>query len=109
MLPFLAALALAQTPDEPPRLRTVLDNDAVILVEPMPKEPTISVQLFASAKYVPETEATHGFRHLLEHLVAHGDGTIDPKLESQACFMDAETLRDAMQIEFRVGPNQLQL
>jgi predicted Zn-dependent peptidase len=109
MLPLIAFLALAQTPEQPPRLRTVLENNSVVLVEPVPKERVISVQLFASAKYVPETEATHGYRHLLEHLVVRGDGSLDRKLESQACFLQASTLRDAMQIEIRVGPLQLQL
>lgn len=112
MLPLIAALALAQSPiaDDPPRLRTVLDNDAVILVERMPKEPLVSVQLFASSRYVPETEPTHGFRHLLEHLLVRGpDGSVDRQLEAEACFLQARTLRDAMQIELTVGPNQLEL
>ncbi len=110
MLPVLAAIAIAAPAiQDPPRLRTVLENNAVILVEPMPKEPVISVQLFASARYIPETEATHGYRHLLEHVLMRGDGSLDRKLESQACFMKAATLRDAMQIDLTVGPNQLQL
>lgn len=109
MLPLIAALAFFQTPDEPPRLRSVLDNGAIVLVEPMPKEPVISVQLFASAKHLQESEGTHGYRHLLEHLLARGDGSLDKKLETQSCFLEAKTLRDAMQIEITVGPSQLQL
>jgi hypothetical protein len=109
MLSLLASIALCQGQDQPPRLRTILENNSIILVEPMPKERVISVQLFASSKYVPETPETHGFRHLLEHLVARGDGTLDRKLETQACFMTASTLRDAMHIELTVGPTQLQL
>jgi len=109
MLSLIATFALLSAQDQPPRLRTILDNGSIILVEPMPQEPVISVQLFASAKYVPETTSTHGFRHLVEHLVAVGEGTLDRKLETQACFLQAETLRDAMQIELTVGPNQLQL
>lgn len=109
MLPLIALLALAPAQDQPPRLRTVLDNNSIVLVEPMPQEKVICVDLFASAKYVPETEATHGYRHLLEHLIARGDGSLDRKLESQACFLEASTMRDAMQIQIRVGPTQLQL
>lgn len=109
MLPLIATLALLQTQDQPPRLRTILENNSIVLVEPMPAEPVISVQLFASAKYVPETEGTHGYRHLLEHLLARGDGSLDRTLETKACFLDAHTLRDAMQIEVTVGPNQLKV
>lgn len=107
MLSFAAGLALLfSPPQQPPRLRTLLDNGAVVLVEPVPSA-TISVQLFASSKYAPETAASHGYRHLLEHLIARGDGTLDRRLESQGCFLIARTLRDAMQIEVTVGPNQL--
>src|SRR5579862_8128141 len=109
MLTLVATLALLQAQDQPPRLRTVLENSAIILVEPKPREPMISVQLFASDKYCPETDTTHGYRHLIEHLVSHGDGSIDRQLESQACFLNAHTLRDAMQIELTVGPSQLDL
>ncbi|MFI5385074.1 MAG: M16 family metallopeptidase [Fimbriimonadales bacterium] len=109
MLSLIASVALLSAQDQPPRLRTVLDNGSIILVESMPREHVISVQLFASAKYVPETEETHGYRHLLEHLVARGDGRLDRKLESEACFLQASTLRDAMQVELTVGPSQLQV
>jgi len=81
MLSFAAGLALLfSPPQQPPRLRTLLDNGAVVLVEPVPSA-TISVQLFASSKYAPETAASHGYRHLLEHLIARGDGTLDRRLE----------------------------
>ncbi|HTQ11634.1 MAG TPA: insulinase family protein [Fimbriimonadaceae bacterium] len=109
MLSLVASVAMLAAQDQPPRLRTVLDNGAIVLVEPMPQERVVSVQLFASARYVPETEATHGFRHLIEHLLAVGDGGLDKRLETQACFLRASTLRDAMQIELTVGPTQLQL
>jgi predicted Zn-dependent peptidase len=109
MLSLIATIAMLQAQDQPPRLRTVLENNAIVLVEPMPRAPVISVQLFASAKYVPESEATHGYRHLLEHLIARGDGSIDRTLETQGCFLQASTLRDAMQIQITVGPKQLDL
>src|SRR5258708_4271782 len=108
MLALFASLSVGLIQD-PPRLRTVLDNESIILVESMPRESVVSVQLFASAKYVPESAATHGYRHLIEHLIAKGDGALDRKLESLACFLNASTLRDAMQIELTVGPTQLQL
>ncbi len=91
-------------------MRTILDNGAVILVEPMPKEKTVSVQLWASSRYVPETEATHGYRHLLEHLIVTGpDHDLDRKLETAACFLKARTYRDATQMELTVGADQLPL
>jgi predicted Zn-dependent peptidase len=109
MLSLIATIALLQAQDQPPRLRTVLENNAIILVEPVAQAKVISVQLFASSKYVPETEATHGYRHLLEHLMTRGDGSLDRKLESQGCFLQASTLRDAMEIQVTVGPTQLKL
>src|SRR5688500_7954220 len=98
MLSLLAPLCLLQVPiQQPPRLRTVLPSGAIVLVERMPAATSLSVQLFASARAVPESKQTHGWRHLLEHLVARGPkGDIDARLESQGAFMRARTLRDAM-------------
>ncbi len=109
MLSIAAALVIGQLPP-PDRLRTVLPNGAAILVERMPNQPSLTVQLFASAKFTPETPATHGFRHLLEHLVARGQsGSIDQRLESKGAFLRASTLRDAMQFEISLSPKDLSL
>lgn len=111
MLSALACLIALQAPsDEPSRIRTLCPNGSVVLVEKMPREPMISVQLWASARAVPETKEAHGFRHLLEHLLVRGRAKdVDVKLESQGCYLHARTYRDAMQIEVNVGPRQLNL
>lgn len=109
MLSLIALVAIKHAQD-PPRLRTVLDNGAIILVEPRPASPTISLHLFASAKHVVETEANHGYRHLLEHLLARGpERDIDRTLETNGCFLTASTLRDAMHVELTLGKDQLDL
>lgn len=108
MFALLAAVAFHQLPLD--RLRTILPNDAAIYVERMPGQPLLSIQLFAGTKYAPETPTTHGFRHLLEHLLAKGpDGDLDKRLESKGAFMDAGTLRDAMRFSISVAPDQLEL
>lgn len=81
-----------------------------MFVDRMPDEPVISVQLWASAKSVPETPDTHGLRHLLEHILVKGQTKdLDRRLETEGCFLTAQTFRDAMQIEVNVGPQQLDL
>jgi len=110
MLSLIACLLSAQATLDAPRLKTLCPNGAVVLVERMPREQTISVQLWASARSVPETPETHGFRHLLEHLLVKGPSKdVDKKLELKGCFLRARTFRDAMQIEISVGPRQLDL
>lgn len=85
----------------PPRLRTILPNGATVLVEKVPGAKTVWTRLFLSARGTEETPATHGQRHLLEHLVATGrDGKLDEKLEREGAFLRAQTQRDA--IEFGV-------
>jgi predicted Zn-dependent peptidase len=109
MLALALSVALMRQ-EEPPRLRTICHNGAAIVVERMPDEPMISVQLWASARSVPETPSTHGWRHLLEHLLARGSkGDLDKKLETNGSYLRARTFRDAMQIEICVGPRQLDL
>lgn len=108
MLALALSVALLHQ-EEPPRLRTIARNGAAILVERMPDEPMISVQLWASSRSVPEASKTHGWRHLLEHLIARGKGDLDRRLESNGSYLRARTFRDAMQIEINVGPRQLDL
>jgi predicted Zn-dependent peptidase len=103
-------LAVLQVPlEQPPRLRTILPNGAVILVERMPEARFISVQLFASSRTVKDTPETHGHRHLLEHLVATGKGQdLDRRLETKGMYLRASTLRDAMRFEVLGSASQLQ-
>ncbi|MFY9233371.1 MAG: insulinase family protein [Fimbriimonadaceae bacterium] len=95
---------------ESPRLRTALPNGAIILVERMPEAKTLSVQLFASSRRVPESTSTHGKRHLLEHILALGPKrSLDQRLESNGSFLWARTYRDATQFEISGPPGQLDL
>jgi len=93
---------------EPPRLRTLLPNGSILLVENMPDAKVASVQLFASSIRFPDTPENHGYKHLLEHLLLKGpDKDLDLKMESQGIFFTGRTLRDAMQIEFTCSPSQI--
>lgn len=96
-----ASVASSQVPvGQPPRLRTLLPNGATILVERIPGARSLAIGLYASSRSAPDTPSTHGFRHLLEHLVATGkDGDLDHKLESAGGFMRARTLRDVIAFE----------
>lgn len=108
MLSLLAAFALHQQPSE--RLRTILPNGAAVLVVRMPKAKSLTVELIGSSKYTPETKATHGYRHLLEHLLARGENhDIDHLLESEGAFLTARTQRDAMQFEISLPPGDLDM
>jgi predicted Zn-dependent peptidase len=109
MLALALSVAL-MSQDEPPRLRTICRNGAAVIVERMAEEPSISVQLWASSRGVPETPDSHGLRHLLEHLVAPGRARdLDRKLESAGGYLRATTYRDAMQFEIVVKPSHLDL
>lgn len=102
--------SLSQVPiDQPSRLRTILPNGAVILVERIPGSKSVALGLYASSKSAPETNATHGYRHLIEHLVARGkSGDLDRRLETAGGFLRARTLRDAICFEFTLPPTGLQ-
>lgn len=106
-----AVVASPQVPlEQPPRLRTVLPSGAVVLVERVPSANSLVVGLFVSARSAPETPATHGYRHLIEHLVALGkDGKLDQALESKGGFVRAETFRDVTSFLFTVSPTDLKL
>lgn len=111
MLPLLVCLFAAQVPiEQPPRLRTVLENGAAIIVEKIPGAKTLSVQLFASSRGTEETPVTQGLRHLLEHLVAKGThDDLDQMLETAGGFLRAETERDVMQFKISLPSGQLAL
>lgn len=100
MLSALAGYLIAASVQDSPRLRTILPNGAVVFAERFPGEKRLSVQLFASSRGVEETPATHGFRHLLEHLILSGpEGKLDEECESKGLFITGRTFRDAMQFE----------
>lgn len=93
-----------------PRLKTELPNRARILAETFPGARLMAVQLFASVRGAADTPETHGYRHLLEHLIVKGtNGDLDMRLESKGVFLKAETYRDFMHVSI-VGPyDQLDL
>ena len=87
-----------------PRLRRLLPSGAVVFAEVVPDAKYFCLQLFASSRGAKDTAETHGFRHLLEHLVTKGpDKGLEARLETQGVFLSAETQRDAMSFAF-VGP-----
>ncbi|CAN5342565.1 hypothetical protein BH11ARM1_BH11ARM1_11460 [soil metagenome] len=92
---------------QPQRLRTLTPGGACILVERVPTSKFVTVQLFAAAKGAPETAETNGQRHLLEHLVAPGDGTIDQAIETRGGYLFAKTMRDAMVFEIEIPTSDL--
>src|SRR5579862_2564739 len=97
MLVLLACSIALQAPTgQPERLRTILDNGAVVEVERDRTAKRLAIQLLVSSRSTPDTPTTYGYRHLLEHLEAPGrDVTLDKRLETRGGFLTAETLRDA--------------
>ena len=111
MLALFACFVATQVPiEQPPRLRTILNNGAAVLVEKATGAKTLSLDFFASSRGTEETATTNGLRHLLEHLIARGPkGDLDVKLETAGGFLQAETLRDAMEFKITLPSGQLPL
>ncbi len=102
---LLAALAMGQAQHlqvEQPRLRRDLANGARVYVERRP-----GLERFALCVALEAGEdvagPTIGRRHLLEHLFARGDGTVDRTLEGKGCTLSASTTRDTIFVEI-TGP-----
>ncbi len=110
MLSLLACSLALQAPIiQPHRLRTILTNGAVVLVERDRTAKRLAIQLFVSAQGTLETASTHGLRHLLEHLEAPGrDHDLDRRLETRGAFLTAETLRDATVYSLSLRPADLE-
>lgn len=85
------------------QLRTILPNGSVVFVEKR-DAPYASIQLILGTRGLIETPANHGYRHLLEHLVARSIPKHDFQLESQGGALYAYTARDWMRFEWRVPP-----
>lgn len=110
MTSLALALALIGGQVQPPRLRTILPNQATILVEPVANSRIVSIQLWASARGIEERSETHGLRHLLEHIIALGPRRdLDRRLEVVGGSIRARTYRDATQIEVDVPASQFDL
>lgn len=107
MLSALLALVALQANLEAPKAVT-LPNGAQVVAQAMPSARSLCVQLVWSAKFTPESPETHGWRHLLEHLVAQGPkGDLDARLERRGMFLNAETTRDLMRFTIDAPPGEL--
>lgn len=96
---LLSGALLASSQAEPSRLRTILSGGGVIFAEAMPKAKRYSIHLAATSASYRETAATHGRRHLLEHLMLKRTREGKPLhewAESRGIFFTATTYRDAM-------------
>lgn len=103
MVPLLVASLIAF--QDAPRLRLELPNRAHVFVERFEGAKRCAVHLVAAARGVEETPETHGWRHLLEHLMVKGRrGALDKELEAQGLFLRAQTYRDYMVVSVE-GPN----
>lgn len=75
---------------------------------PAPATKMVSIVLSASSRGAEDTVATHGNRHLLEHVVAAaGDGKLDRALEQVGGLLLASTYRDATVFEVIVPPDRI--
>jgi len=105
------AFGAPPTAPEEMRRREFLENGAITFAQFDPQRTTFSVTLAISADNVRDTDARHGLRHVWEHFVARGDGTIDRRLERMGCYLTAVTQRDVtlFQIQGPVGAEELAL
>ncbi|MBX3110674.1 MAG: insulinase family protein [Fimbriimonadaceae bacterium] len=103
--PLLVALAmghLSAPQVDQPRLRKDLGNGARLYTER--RKGMDRFALCVAFEADDKTEgAVQGRRHLLEHMFARGDGTLDKTLEAKGCTLSASTTRDTMYIEVN-GP-----
>lgn len=99
----LTTLLTAQLVTAPSLVR-VLPNGSSVYVERLPGSNRCVVQLWMSARGTEDRAATHGFRHLLEHLMAR---QVDEELESRGAFLTAETRRSSMMFQIEVAPADL--
>lgn len=91
----LMAATLALGLQSQDRIREQMPNGSRVLVQRVGDRDDFSLTIAVGFENVPEAGETHGLRHLLEHLVATHDGTIDRDLESVGCTLTAFTTRDA--------------
>ncbi len=94
--------------DRSARLRRVLSNGAAVGAEARtgPGAGGRVALCVAIAAREPDSAATYGHRHLLEHLVAARDPELDRKLETVGGTFGASTGRDAMRIWVSVPASQ---
>lgn len=99
--PLLFALAMGHlTPPQvdQPKLRKDLGNGARIYTERRKGMDRFALSVAFEADDKVDG-VIQGRRHLLEHLFARGDGTIDRALEKKGCTLSASTTRDTLFID----------
>ena len=82
----------------------MLPNDAVVYVQKA-SSPLVSIQIFVTNANAPDTAATYGYRHLLEHLIAMSVPGHDIVVETAGGSLDAATTRDTIRFEWNVPPS----
>ncbi len=94
------------TGDDLMLLRTRLPNGAVIVAETIPRLDRVEIQLWCSSK---NSSGDPGIRHMLEHIIARNDKSIDTKLEKVGGYLNAATFRDGMQFAISVPKAKIDL
>lgn len=88
----------------------ILPNGSYIYASRRKEASFATLVLTASSRFCPETKATNGQRHLLEHILVEGaDGDLDRRLEQAGAFLSASTLRDSMRVTIELSADQLEL
>lgn len=102
------AVALLLTQDRT-AIKETLPNGATVYVGKLDTPGRVAVCVAASSIGRPELPETHGVRHLVEHLMAKGDGSIDSTLEAVGATLTAETTRDTVSFSLSGPAGELQL
>lgn len=98
------AVVLGGLVQERTELKDVLPNGASIFMNRAPKAQSFSLCVAVSSP-APDTTETHGWRHLMEHLVAKGPNKdIDKRLESNGMVLLAHTTRDCVVFQVSGAP-----
>lgn len=99
----MLACALAQLPATE-AWRATLDNGTNVYAI-RTNSPEMAITLALDTRGL-EPPAPHGTLHLVEHIAARGDGSLDARLESQGATLTAETRRGVMLFTI-TGPSAL--
>lgn len=114
MIAFLAAVCLAQAQPSRPPLPMGAElgftpAGARFYLERRNTPGKVLIQLWCDTKELPETSATHGWRHVLEHFVSSSDPNFVRRLETKGLFVAAQTTQDSMLFELSCAPEHLDL
>lgn len=97
LLLFSCALALCAI--GAPLKEHRFSNGARLLVDEIPHEKRVAIEIWIRAGVSAETNETNGAAHLLEHMIfkgskRHPSGTLDRTLETKGAVLEASTERD---------------